>query len=601
MDTVAHEFMHSVERSISSMSYESESGALMEAYSDIFGEIVEDWADDGEYNNSCDWNHGSRNMIAPKSGDSALPDTYQGDHWADTSDPSDENDHGGVHTNNTVISHAAYLMNAGIDGSNAFESLSTKEISDLFYSTLFILPSDCTFEQFRTLIQNTANILCEQGILTEKQRACVSNAFFQVGIESAAILVSGQVSLDVYDINGEIYDDYTLYITQDEERTDYAGTTVNTDGISFPDVGEYELQIVDNANTDNVTTLTVQVVEDGGASQIPIYTQCGLADADEVEAITPDDEETASVGFEPEEIYADVLDMFYHNIQTGWAEYNEMPSLYGDEFCYLFPMSFSDPSYIDNIGYSFIDLNGDGTDELLIGMDSEEEQQYGDIYQNVIYDLYTYMDDRMIHLATSGERFTYQLCEDNTIYYFGSSGAASNAYYHYQLDSQEPVFSTIEGVYCEPDESWENVYWYHTTSGVYNPEIYSHEGEEASMITEEEATTIRNTWPQRVDFPLTYFSEYTPQNLENTETESQSQDTQSAGVLTQAQIDTIKTSLGVPDELEAEATQSEMNYWEAGQCWVVTVSFSSNGNFIASATVNAETGEMLKDILMYTG
>lgn len=407
--------------------------------------------------------------------------------------------------------------------------------------------------------------------------------------------------MDVYDINGEIYDDYTLYITQDEERTDYAGTTVNTDGISFPDVGEYELQIVDNANTDNVTTLTVQVVEDGGASQIPIHTQCGLADADEVEAITPDDEETASVGFEPEEIYADVLDMFYHNIQTGWAEYNEMPSLYGDEFCYLFPMSFSDPSYIDNIGYSFIDLNGDGTDELLIGMDSEEEQQYGDIYQNVIYDLYTYMDDRMIHLATSGERFTYQLCEDNTIYYFGSSGAASNAYYHYQLDSQEPVFSTIEGVYCEPDESWENVYWYHTTSGVYNPEIYSHEGEEASMITEEEATTIRNTWPQRVDFPLTYFSEYTPQNLENTETESQSQDTQSAGVLTQAQIDTIKTSLGVPDELEAEATQSEMNDWEAGQCWVVTVSFSSNGNFIASATVNAETGEMLKDILMYTG
>lgn len=72
MDTVAHEFMHSVERSISSMSYESESGALMEAYSDIFGEIVEDWADDGEYNNSCDWNHGSRNMIAPKSGDSAV-------------------------------------------------------------------------------------------------------------------------------------------------------------------------------------------------------------------------------------------------------------------------------------------------------------------------------------------------------------------------------------------------------------------------------------------------------------------------------------------------------------------------------------------------
>lgn len=310
-----------------------------------------------------------------------------------------------------------------------------------------------------------------------------------------------------------------------------------------------------------------------------------------VETITP----------EPEEIYADVLDMFYHNIQTGWAEYNEMPSLYGDEFCYMFPMSFSDPSYIDNIGYSFIDLNGDSIDELLIGMDSEDEQQYGDIYQNVIYDLYTYMDDRVIHLATSGERFTYQLCVDNTIYYFGSSGAASNAYYHYQLDSNEPVLSTIECVYSEPDENWENVYWYHATSGVYNPETYSHEGEEASMITEAEANTIRDAWPQKVDFSLTYFSEYTPQNLDNIETESQSQDTQSAGVLTQAQFDTIKASLGVPDGLVVEATQSDMSYWDAGQCWVVNVSFSNNGDSVASATVNAETGEILKDILMYTG
>ena len=224
-----------------------------------------------------------------------------------------------------------------------------------------------------------------------------------------------------------------------------------------------------------------------------------------VETITP----------EPEEIYADVLDMFYHNIQTGWVEYNEMPSLYGDEFCYLFPMYYSDPSYINNIGYSFIDLNGDGIDELLIGMDSEEEQQYGDTYQNLIYDLYTYMDDRIIHLATSGERCTYQLCEDNTIYNYGSGGAASSAYYCYQLDSNEPVFSTIECVYSEPDENYENVYWYHATSGVYNPETYSHEGEEASIITEAEAITIRDAWPQRIDFPVTYFSEYTSQNFDN--------------------------------------------------------------------------------------
>ena len=176
---------------------------------------------------------------------------------------------------------------------------------------------------------------------------------------------------------------------------------------------------------------------------------------------------------------------------------------YGGEVCFLFPRSFSDPSYIDSIGYSFIDFNGDGTDELLIGVDAEEE------YQNIIYDLYTYMDDRIIHLATSGERFFYQLCEDNTIYYFGSGGADSNLYYRYQLDLNELVLSIIEGVYSEPDEN-RGICWYHSISGIYNPETHSWEGEEPTVISEDEATVIRDSWPRRADFPLTYFSEYTP-------------------------------------------------------------------------------------------
>lgn len=211
-------------------------------------------------------------------------------------------------------------------------------------------------------------------------------------------------------------------------------------------------------------------------------------------------------------IYAEILDMFYNCIQSGWTEYNEMPTLYGEEFCYLFPMYYSNSSYIDKIGYSFIDLNGDGVEELLIGMDADEETQYGDIYQNMIYDLYTYMNDKVVHLATSGERFVYQLCEDNTIYYWGSGGAASTAYYHYQLSPDAPILSILESIRSEPTENWENIYWYYSTSGLYNPETYSNEGEEFVTVSEDEANAIKDAWPQNVDFPLTYFSEYTPQN-----------------------------------------------------------------------------------------
>ena len=515
LDTIAHEFTHSVEHSISNMSYVGESGALMEAYSDIFGEIVEDWSNDGELNNNCDWvHHDIRNMKSPSESSSPLPDTYQGDNWKDTSDTSKGNDNGGVHTNNTVISHAAYLMNTGIGGNPAFESLDTKDIANLFYATLFTLPSDCNFEQFRTLIQNTANILCEQGVLTEKQKMCVSNAFFQVGVESGSLLAASEITLNVYDINGEIYDNYTLQVLYNDTETSYEGTNVNSDGISFPELGSYQLRIIDNSNEENVTELSVQVIGDKGVKQIPVYTQCGVTDINEFISETMPDS--------PEVLYSEVLDMFYNNIQSGWADYNEIPSLYGDKFSYLFPMMYSDPSYISSIGYSFIDLNGDGIKELLIGMDSEDETSYGDMYQNMIYDLYTYMNGEIIHLATSGERFAYQLCEDNSIYYWGSSGAASSAFYLYQLNASEPSFTILESVHSDPDENWENVYWYHSTTGWYDPESYSNKDEEFTTITEEEALSIRDSWPQRIDFPLTYFNEYTPKSENNSTSKSDS-------------------------------------------------------------------------------
>ncbi|MCI5595350.1 MAG: VWA domain-containing protein [Lachnospiraceae bacterium] len=213
VDVVGHEFAHSVERSISNMVYEGESGALMEAYSDIFGEISQDWMDDRTLNNSCDWIFdANRNMIDPSL--ISYPDTYKGENWADTLD--EKADYGGVHTNNTVISHAAYLMTTGIGGNPNFEALSTDELAKLFYLTLFSIPSDCTFSQFRYVLQNTANILYKQGILSDKQRWCVSNAMFQVGIdpEPMTYAVSGDFELCVYDIGNKLYDDYSLSISE---------------------------------------------------------------------------------------------------------------------------------------------------------------------------------------------------------------------------------------------------------------------------------------------------------------------------------------------------------------------------------------------------
>ena len=280
LDAIAHEFMHAVEGNIVNFVYEGESGALREAYGDIFGEIVEDWEQDGAYDSDCDWTLNGRNMISPGQSEGIFPDVYQGEGWKDTEDLSFDN--GGVHANSTVISHAAYLMTTGIGGNPAFEALSTYQLGRLFYETLHLLPSDCTFSEFRMLIQNMAEILNQQGILTPKQCFCVSNAFFQVGVEETTLLTEREVFLNVYGGNGELYEDYTLHVRHGDTETIYDGTAVAREGLSFSDTGSYELYIVDNANEDNQESLWIQVAEEGGAKQLSVFTKCGLADVDEL-------------------------------------------------------------------------------------------------------------------------------------------------------------------------------------------------------------------------------------------------------------------------------------------------------------------------------
>ena len=62
-----------------------------------------------------------RSMSDPKSsmdGNNPCPDTYQGQHWADTDDTSEDGDYGGVHTNSGVQNKWFYLLTDGDKGTN---------------------------------------------------------------------------------------------------------------------------------------------------------------------------------------------------------------------------------------------------------------------------------------------------------------------------------------------------------------------------------------------------------------------------------------------------------------------------------------------------
>lgn len=124
--------------------------------------------------------------------------------------------------------------------------------------------------------------------------------------------------------------------------------------------------------------------------------------------------------------YKEILNMFSSNISNSWYENNNINYGYGIENIGINSVSYMWQQYYGNlssseVGYSFIDLNNDGVDELLIS----PVEQFNDSRskERCILDLYTIIDGEVVHLASSGERSRYFIGNDYTICHHGSGGA----------------------------------------------------------------------------------------------------------------------------------------------------------------------------------
>ena len=184
-DVIGHEYTHSVEQSTSSMLCERESGAVMEGLSDIFGELIEDYANNATSGNptltgSCDWKHESRNISNPEK--SKCPAVYKGKYWKETAEfPNEGNNYGYIHNNSTVISHMAYLLSNGMNGASYCEALNNRQIAELYYRTIFMLPVCCSFNQFGRMLLRSAVLMYERELLNAKQFTCVLAALNNSG------------------------------------------------------------------------------------------------------------------------------------------------------------------------------------------------------------------------------------------------------------------------------------------------------------------------------------------------------------------------------------------------------------------------------------
>src|ERR1051326_9129488 len=138
LDVIGHEVTHGVTFSIGSQGVllnQDQSGALNEAFADVFGEMIE-----ARTKGTNDWLLGSQlvgeNLHRSMSNPPAYNQPATMSQYVVTT-----SDHGGVHVNNGIINHAYYLLAAGLKG-----AVGNRDAERIFYRCLTV--SMKPFSQF---------------------------------------------------------------------------------------------------------------------------------------------------------------------------------------------------------------------------------------------------------------------------------------------------------------------------------------------------------------------------------------------------------------------------------------------------------------------
>lgn len=154
---------------------------------------------------------------------------------------------------------------------------------------------------------------------------------------------------------------------------------------------------------------------------------------------TPTPEPTPEPVTDPLVMYKDILDVYAQALTNNYGG----EELTGSEIS-LLNMYCYEGNALDNVGYIFLDLDGDGTMELFIGAIGGDE-----FVANAVFDFYTYQDGHPVLLLDSMERARCYICDDNTLVIDGANSAFNTEYSCYSyangtLTEIEPVESAYQ-------------------------------------------------------------------------------------------------------------------------------------------------------------
>lgn len=175
------------------------------------------------------------------------------------------------------------------------------------------------------------------------------------------------------------------------------------------------------------------------------------------EAVTEPETETTAIttsaeteGTAAEAVYTRQIERYYTAISQQWDE-----SAYWDQEMSALAAYYYDGTPLDNVGFVYMDLDGDGIQELLIGAILGADRD------PLVFEIWTLRNGEPVMLAQSGShnRFYLQYAEEDDLWsvaYEAENGAANHAVYYLQLVDGE--FQVIQGVVFDAianeNDSW---------------------------------------------------------------------------------------------------------------------------------------------------
>ncbi len=171
-------------------------------------------------------------------------------------------------------------------------------------------------------------------------------------------------------------------------------------------------------------------------------------------------------------LYDEILDQIREALQGGPEAIPEEDPPLSIDFYHL-------STDYDIPGYVLLDLDHNGTEELIVGYNTKAEEG---TFPTVVYDMYSIQNDTLIHPLKGWARNRYYLCENGSFVNEGSSGAAYSSWVKYEftgeaLEASECIFTDDgNGPYADGLQS--EYTWFYSQGEPY--EDYSH------GVTEEE-------------------------------------------------------------------------------------------------------------------